>query len=250
MLERIDAQRMPCAVEPISQTSSTSSNRGTESFTNIEPDPNHQLQSMKGYNRQTERLLASDMILHRKANLRQELTTVAALETDAIRQGFGVVGSLACMIRDLLLELVARNPQILLLLHALTLRIPSVPCVNLSFNDSIHLIDAFGQRRTLKFATHRHFSVFVSFLAEENKETPSGQYISRNRYRLVDAKATEIQTLNKDSWPGTVKPRHTILLSMFMTRCNSYYSSDFCLPCSSPNGLRSVTKGRKRCSWG
>ena len=108
---------------------------------------------------------------------------------DRIKKCIDVVLFLARGLSEVFWMILGLDPRLLALFVAFQTRIPASPSITISINDTIRLIDAFGQERRLQYATHRHFIVFKSFLAEEYKDTPSGPYISQGRYRLLDTKS-------------------------------------------------------------
>ena len=119
---------------------------------------------------------------------------------------------------ELFWSMLAIDPRLLALYVAIQTRIPTVPSLELSINDSIRLIDAFGQERRLQYATHRHFPVFKSFLTEDYRHTPSGLYIAQNHFRLLDAKASTPVLINEESWSSQVRPGMRVTLSVVLER--------------------------------
>lgn len=101
-------------------------------------------------------------------NFNEQSTIVKRSAGDLVQRYAPISGDSVGLLWELLMALLAFDPRLLLALHAfgyaLLPRIPSVPTVNLSFNDSIYLVDPFGRRRTLQYSSHRHYEVFCSFI--------------------------------------------------------------------------------------
>ena len=121
-------------------------------------------------------------------------------------------------VKNLIIALLALDPRVLALWYALQPRILSAPSTILSMNDIICLIDAFGYRRVLQYATHKHFEVFSLFLAHDYKNTPAAQFLKRGRYRLTNAKVDELQAISRDSWSSTVRPGSVLVLSVILDK--------------------------------
>ena len=233
---------------PQSYNTLTARNRSSNKTWTLGENADSQLhRAENNQSRLAQRFSDSDITLTGICDYSPSFTVANVLEIDVLRQCFHLLNSLAYAIRRFLWKLLSRHPQVLLLIYALTTRIPAVPSITLTFNDSIYLIDAFGQRRTLQYATHRHFTVFVSFLIEEYKNTPSGRYIVRNQYRLVNAKAPRIQTITKKSWSDTIKPGFTIILSMYLARLEK---PGMCPRCGTVSRSWSPTGDWQKCSCG
>ena len=160
----------------------------------------------------------------------------------------GMIASLAREVHDIFLAVLDLNPQLYTLWMTLCTRI--IPALSLlrDTNNAFRLIDAFGQERRLDFATFRHFPVFISYLAEEYKNTPSGQYIIHGRYRLLKQDATELAVITKDLWLDLVRPGTNITLSIILRKLTAR-EGDICPGC----GVRrnwSWKSHRHACSCG
>ena len=134
---------------------------------------------------------------------------------------------------EVLWSIVASDPRLLAFytaIVAIQTRIPAIPSVDLAINDSIRLIDAFGQECRLQYTTHRYFPVFKSFLMEFYKHTPSGPYIATNRFRLLDVRASKIAPIDEQSWSSLVHPGARITLSVILTKVTANHG-DICLGC-------------------
>ena len=141
-----------------------------------------------------------------------------------------IVIFLARELCDLFWLILASDPRLLALFAMVRTRIPAIPSIELAINDSIRLIDAFGHERRLQYTTHRYFSVFKSFLMEDYRSTPSGLYIAKNRFRLLDVRAPEPVLINEESWSSLVRPGAKITLSVILTKVTAAYE-DICLGC-------------------
>ena len=101
-------------------------------------------------------------------NFNEQFAIVKRSTGNFVQRYVPISGNPAGLLWELLMALVAFDPRILLAVHAFCYvilpRIPAVPIVNLSFNDSFYFIDPFDCRRTLQYSSHRHFEVFISFL--------------------------------------------------------------------------------------
>ena len=82
---------------------------------------------------------------------------------DRIKKCIDVVLFLARGLSEVFWMILGLDPRLLALFVAFQTRIPASPSITISINDTIRLIDAFGQERRLQYATHRHFSVSTRF---------------------------------------------------------------------------------------
>ena len=65
---------------------------------------------------------------------------------------------------------------------------------------------------------------------EAYKNTPSGTYIAKNRFRLLDVRASRLALIDEDSWSSLVRPGPRITLSVILTKVTMTYG-DVCLGC-------------------
>ena len=163
-------------------------------------------------------------------NESRSLSLVRSSLPDWFEKCLALLQAIAHGIKHLFWMMLALDSRLLALYTALQTRIPQIPSINLSINDSIRLIDAFGQERRLQYATHQYFSVFKAFLAEDYKNTPSGPYIVQDRYRLLDMNASRLDFLNEISWSRKVSPGCKITLSIVL-RGFAAREGDICPSC-------------------
>ena len=108
--------------------------------------------------------------------------------------------------------------------------IPTISSIHISINDTIRLIDPFGQERRLQYATHRHFPVFLAFLNEEYKDTPCSRYIAQGRYHLLDMKMEGLVPITMASWSDFVRPGSSIMLLIVVKKLVTL-EGEVCLNC-------------------